>query len=255
MRRLVCVFVLSGVAVLSPAVADGQIGPAHTEAAFFGSDPIDVDGDCHDDVPVLPEPPTGTPRPLGIVLAVNDNVPAARGKALAEALRRLYRPAGIDARVTVRRVRLQGTDVRQLIALTKTLFRGGVPAGSDVVHLITAVDLTSQGQKSNVGLAECIGGIRDRRRAFSVSEISETVRNAQIGPVTNSGDEEARTAAHEIGHLLGARHEDSNCVQGAPAQQPTDTPCTIMFFAAPSSDVFGAVEAAKMRGYVRDYAG
>jgi hypothetical protein len=220
-------------------------------------EPADVDGDCHDDVPADPDPlPSAAAVPVRVLLAVNSNVPAARGKELAVAVARLYRPAGIDMRVTVRRVRIPGADARDLIARTRALVGGQVPKQFDVVHLVTAVDLTSQGQDTSIGLADCIGGIRLPKRAFSVSEISDKVRGITLGPVTGSGDEEARSAAHEIGHLLGARHEHSNCAQGAPtAARPTDSPCTIMFLAAPSSDVFGAVEAAVARGYARRYSG
>lgn len=252
-RRLLALLVAATAIATGPAFAT----PETTSTAVVARvvEPVDVDGDCHDDVPADPELVRGPPLRLSVLLAVNNNVAPARGGEIAAALRRLYAPTGIDVHVVVRRVRIPGPDVRELIAATRDLVGGTVPRGVDVVHLITAVDLTSQGSAANIGLADCIGGIRHPTRAFSVSEMSEDVRGTSLGPITGSGDEEARSAAHEIGHLLGATHQMASCVEGAPTARPTDSPCTIMFLAAPSSDVFGIAESAVIRGYVRRYAG
>lgn len=249
--------VLAGLLLSAACVGAGPAaaGGGATGGAGVGPGPVDVDGDCHDDVPTDPALQPGATPPLSVLLVVDDGIPSARAAEIARAVAALYRPAGVELRVRPRRVSVDGDDARDLIAQVKRAVGGSVPVGFDAVHLITPVDVKSQGEATSIGLAECIGGIRDRRRAFSVSEISPEVRSLTLGPVTGSGDEEARSAAHEIGHLLGARHEHSNCAEGAPAPRPTDSPCTLMFFAAPSSDVFGVLESAVIRGYVQRYAG
>ena len=191
--------------LVAPAALAAGGAPAHVTGHPGPGEPMDVDGDCHDDLPPDVDLPRGPSVRVSVLLAYDDGISRARAGQVAAAITRIYAPAGLTA--------------------------------------------------PSIGLTDCIGGIRDRRRAFSVSEMSPKVRGITLGPVTGSGDEEARSAAHEIGHLLGARHEHANCAEGAPASRTTDSTCTIMFLAAPSSDVLGQVEAAVMRSYARKYAG
>jgi hypothetical protein len=216
---------------------------------------VDVDGDCHDDVPVGVDATGSAPLGFKMLLLVDAGIPTARAAEIARYVSRLYAPLQIKAEIRSRRVDVVGDDVRDLIVQSKRLIGGRPPTGFDVVHLITAVDLQSRGDDSSIGLADCIGGVRIPDRAFSVSEISPFVRTLTLGPVTGSGDEEARSVAHEVGHLLGARHVHANCAQGAPRPKNTDTPCTIMFLAAPSTDNFGVLERGVIRSYVSAYAG
>ncbi len=71
----------------------------------------------------------------------------------------------------------------------------------------------------------------------------------------------AVVAAHEIGHLLGAQHQQSNCLEALPQQalqRPTDGwigPCTVMSPAAlQASETFSTLERSTIRSFVRRYA-
>ena len=120
--------------------------------------------------------------------------------------------------------------------------------------MLTTKDLVMP-QDDVSGYADCIGGIRYPNRAFAVGEAIESP--AAVGPVTFYVDGPAKTAAHEIGHLLGARHEHANCVEGI---QPSDisgldpTPCTVMTnYLDFRSWNFGAIEARIIRGYAQAF--
>lgn len=236
------------VMALPSATASGSSGASALQ-------PVDVDGDCHDDLPGAVDATSTAQLGLRLALLVDDGVSPARVRELTQVVTGIFAAIDVRLSVQVRRVSVSGRDVRDLIAQAKALVGGRPPAGAQVVHLITPVDLMSQGDDSSIGLADCIGGVARPERAFSVSELSEQVRGITLGPVTGSGDEEARSIAHEVGHLLGARHEHANCLEGSPRAAPTDTPCTLMFLAAPSSDAFGSVERAVVRGYLRSVAG
>ena len=245
-----------GLALLAAPAAAAQYGePGTRDVRRLAGEPVDVDGDCNDELPGDLDLPRGASVRISVLLTYDDGITPARARQLGAGITRIYAPAGVNAKVVTRRLPVEGRDARAVIARARSALGGGVPTGFDVVHVLTPVDLTSQGDDSSIGLADCIGGIRDRRRAFSVSEMSPMVRGITLGPVTGSGDEEARSAAHEIGHLLGARHEHANCAEGAPATRTTDSTCTIMFLAAPSSDVLGQLEAGVIRDYARKYAG
>jgi hypothetical protein len=111
--------------------------------------------------------------------------------------------------------------VDRIIRSTKRLFDGERPLGYDVVHTITNKNIyVDRGDTVGLGgTADCIGGIRYPTRAFSVSEGWH-----HDGPLDQAGHENvARLIAHEIGHLLGARHEHANCAEGSDRQR-----CTLM---------------------------
>ena len=131
-----------------------------------------------------------------------------------------------------------------------------------MTHLLTTQDLAYNGDTTLVGYADCIGGLQGRDRAVSVSEVTAKLDDARLlyRYGAGVGDAAANVASHEIGHLLGARHEHADCAAGAPPAAATDpedvaTTCSVMFAAAPTSGAFGIVERAVVRGYVAAYAG
>jgi hypothetical protein len=140
--------------------------------------------------------------------------------------------------------------VDRIMRATKNLFGGRRPSNIDVVHTITDKNIyVEEGDGVGLGgMADCVGGIRYPNRAFAVSE-----GWGHNGPKDRFGHASvAQTAAHEIGHLLGARHEYSNCAEG-----PGISKCTLMFNARLGflrSNVFGSLESAVVRGYAVEYA-
>lgn len=128
---------------------------------------------------------------------------------------------------------------------------GGVrPPGVDVVDVMT--DEFAGGQ------AACIGGIAYPEKAFAVSNVHYTVQ----GTVPVDQVPAGMVAAHEIGHLLGAQHQQANCAEAlpqeinAPAADGWIGPCTLMGPAAlQDSETFSTLERDTIRAYARAYAG
>jgi hypothetical protein len=108
------------------------------------------------------------------------------------------------------------------------------------------------------GQADCIGGIQYPEKAFATGNVHYTVQ----GTVPVDRVPAGMVAAHEIGHLLGAQHNQANCAEALPqeARQPaTDGwvgPCTLMGPAAlQDSETFSTLERNTIRMYVKNYAG
>jgi len=128
---------------------------------------------------------------------------------------------------------------------------GGVrPPGVDVVDVMT--DLFAGGD------ADCIGGIAYAEKAFAVSNVHYTVQGAVPVDQVPAG----MVAAHEIGHLLGAQHQQVSCTEALPQEVATPAtdgwagPCTLMGPAAlQDSETFSTLERNTIRAFVRAYAG
>jgi hypothetical protein len=187
------------------------------------------------------------------VAVLLDGVPSATATKVFATVRKSYAPLAIVLRVvSYRTVSFVGNDAERLIDQAKRVFGGAVPAGTDAVYTITSKDI--KGLNSGVaGLADCIGGVRYRNRAFAVGEV---VRAVHVDPIVFYSEGSARIAAHEIGHLLGAQHEHANCAQGATDFSLADpTPCTLMSnFADVVSRDFGVLESLVVRGHAVNYA-
>ena len=134
-------------------------------------------------------------------------------------------------------------DPDRLMSAVRARFGGERPAGSDVVYI--ASDFFPG------GIADCIGGIRFPERAFALGQVHYTAQGAPVPG--NGGVRMGHIASHEIGHLLGARHEHSNCAQGALAAEPG--PCTVMSPAAlTGSGQWSVLEAAYVRYFVETFS-
>ena len=191
------------------------------------------------------------------VLVLLDGVPRKEATEHLAAVAEVYAPLRIDVAMSFRKLPLvEGTHTRDtdLIQLSKDFLGGERPEGIDVVYTLTTKDLTGSFGNSTAGRADCIGGIKYAHRAFAVGEHDPTVREAP--PISMLDWYSAKIAAHEIGHLLGAAHEYSNCAEGSDSDPLRDLLgiCTLMF-----NDVgliglkFGTLEGAVIRGYAADY--
>lgn len=149
-----------------------------------------------------------------------------------------------------------GTAMNQV----KSILGGKRPAGVDVVHVVTAKDVTLPAYGSApVGVAECAGGVQWDDKAFSISEDQGVDTYSIDAPgVTNVMDSPAEAIAHEIGHLLGGLHEYKSCAEGASPGDATNadpSPCTIMSDVVDLASLrFGTVEGAVVRGYALEFA-
>lgn len=155
---------------------------------------------------------------------------------------------GVRLRVSVRSFPLRQTDGYPYEQVRQAY--GGVrPPGVDVVDVLT--------DGFAGGIAACIGGIAYPEKAFA----SGSIHYAPAGSVAVPTVRGAMVAAHEIGHLLGAQHQQANCVEALPqlAQRPARDgsvgPCTVMSPAAAQiSETFSTPERATIRHFVRTYA-
>ena len=101
----------------------------------------------------------------------------------------------------------------------------------------------------------CIGGVRYPDRAFAVGEARRDP-GVHGGPVAAIAHADAKIAAHEIGHLLGAHHHYANCAEPEVAGDPLDVaPRTLMYNYLEFLDLrFSQLNAAVVRGHAERYA-
>lgn len=167
-----------------------------------------------------------------------------------------YAPLKVDLNVvSYASVSFTGTEGAGIIQQAKDHFGGTRPAGSDLVYVLTAKDITTDGDTGLAGLADCIGGVRFAHHAFAVGE-AQGITPAPVGPFFINVDAHPEVAAHELGHLMGAHHHYANCVEGFLSGDSTDlSPCSLMFnFVDLQSLNFSLLEGATVRGHAVQYA-
>lgn len=128
--------------------------------------------------------------------------------------------------------------------LVKKHYGGRRPDGTDAVYYFSRYWAG--------GFADCIGGIRWPDRAFAIGSTDYATEGIVPAPTVNEGV----IAAHELGHLLGAHHHYSNCVEAAPKGTLAGEPgaCTTMSpLAITASTTFSLMEASFIRHYVQEY--
>jgi reprolysin-like metallo-peptidase family M12B len=211
----------------------------------------------------------GTPDSIGIagvtdsgqivdlaVAVLLDGVDQATGAQIMAKAAESYAPLGINLRVSSwRTVAFAGTEGAEQIQQAKNYYRGERPRGSDLVYVLTNKDITDAGDTGLAGLADCIGGVRFKTRAFAVGEATG-IDPFAIGPFVLEVDAYPEIAAHELGHLMGAHHHYANCAEGLLTGAVNDlSPCTLMFnFVDFQSLNFSQVNGPIVRGHAVNYA-
>ena len=154
-----------------------------------------------------------TPVTLGLRVVL-DGVSAGQADAFVAAARSSYAPLNIALLVSYDSAGFSSSDGGQLINEVKAFYGGSRPAGTHLVYVLTAKNLTDGGAfgDSLAGLADCIGGVAYPQNAFAVGEADPEIA--------------AKVMAHELGHLLGAHHHYANCAEALP--NGGDNVCTLM---------------------------
>lgn len=204
---------------------------------------------------------------LSVLLLLDGTDPVVAQKIMARAAES-YKPLNITLRlVGTKTVTYTSLVSTELIEAAKATMGGVPPKGVDLVGVFTTKEMQAAtgGAGTVVGQADCIGGIRwDDTSFFVVSDIRdiENPTTGQTGTLNSLGlnpnvDATAEVMAHEIGHLIGAHHHYSNCVEGQLTSGGTGdvSPCTLMFPAVNFASLnFAALEGAVVRGHAVKYA-
>lgn len=183
-------------------------------------------------------------------VSVNDAVQLMNRAAIS------YAPLKIDLNVvSYTPVTFTGTEGDALIQQAKNHFGGRRPAGADLVYVLSNKDLTTDGDTSLAGLADCIGGVAFPDRAFAVGENFSSDEAGLLGLVGANRNLTAKVAAHEIGHLMGGHHHYANCAEGILTETDELSPCTLMFNDVGLASLnFSAVNKLVVQGHGQLYA-
>ncbi len=190
-------------------------------------------------------------------LVLVDRFDQPRARALMDRVAKEYASIGLRLALKYRSVSLSGTDSWALLHQARAHLADTKTTGFKLVHVLTGVDLTASDSNGVAGHAICIGGIRHAKYhlALSISEANYRDGRQSFG-MTLSKEGAAFAAAHEIGHVLGARHDHGNCVENAEAAVPAreGAVCTVMDGWALLTQLrFGRVERAVVRGFALHY--
>lgn len=211
-----------------------------------------VERECHYAAEV---PSAEVDVPVGIdVLVLADGVDVAEAEDLFALAARAYRPLLMDLRATIEPVALTATTQHGLLLEAREHVGGAVPEAFDLVYVLT------EEPTADWGSSFCIGGIKDPTLAFATSRPRRKDEAPFLGvPITPFSvfvDDDAVTIAHEIGHLLGATHEQANCAEGV-AYDPL-LPCTVMLTGTldgmPKALRFSSAAAATVVGHAALWA-
>lgn len=204
---------------------------------------------------------------LSVMLLLDGTDAAVAAQLMAKAATS-YAPLNIDLVLSrTKAVTFTSTVSTELIAAAKAEVGGKPPRGIDVVGVFTTKGMQSAtgGAGTVVGQADCIGGIRWDSTSFFVASDIRNIENpttGATGTLNSMGlnpnvDAASEVIAHEIGHLIGAHHHYSNCVEGmlTSGGMGDVSPCTLMFPAVNFASLnFAALEGAVVRGHAVKHA-
>jgi hypothetical protein len=228
---------------------------------------IDVVRECLEAVPENVSVDLGQEVELSVMLLL-DGTDAAVAQQVMERAAASYLPLNVKlALKKTKAVSFTSTLSDELIAAAKQVMGGTPPRGIDLVGVFTNKTMQSAtgGAGTVVGQADCIGGVRwDDTSFFVVSDIRniETPTTGSTGTLNSMGlnpnvDATAEVMAHEIGHLMGAHHHYSNCVEGnlTSAGQSDLSPCTLMHPMVNFASLnFSALSGAVARGHAVNHS-
>lgn len=230
-----------------------------------GHQRIDTAQDCDEYVPEKVKILTGNPGDaISLdIMVLHDGIDKLAAETIVTKAARSYAPLNITFTPTYKKVTFPADPgsapataaVTDLLSAAKGLSGGVRPAKSDVVLVLTNKDIyLSSGDV--VGYSECVGGVRYADRAFAIAEAFD--QQETLSGLNLYMDLPAKTAAHEIGHLLGARHEHANCVEGAGTEAVANREPSVCTLMTPYIDLqsrrFGALESGVIRAHAESYA-
>lgn len=185
-----------------------------------------------------------------------DGVSVARASQIFGTANQAYAPLGLQLVPSYQTVGFSGPDAQGLIDQAKAAFGGSRPGGIDIVYVLTSKDIASgAGGEAVAGMADCIGGVAFGDRAFAVGE-DVAIEPIDILGVSLLRDLGAKTAAHELGHLLGAHHHYANCIEPLVAAlvAARGEPCSLMFNDLTFQNLrFGTLNSLIVRGHAQRY--
>ena len=232
--------------------------------------PVDIVRECLEAIPdqiAIPVLDAGQMVELSVMLLLDGTDEAVAKQVMARAAES-YKPLNIKLVLAkTKTVTFTSLVSEELIASAKATVGGKPPRGIDLVGVFTTKEMQAAtgGAGTVVGQADCIGGVRwDDTSFFVVSDIRniENPTTGETGTLNSLGlnpnvDATAEVLAHEMGHLMGAHHHYSNCVEGnLSSAGPTDvSPCTLMFPMVNFASLnFAALEGGTVRGHAVKYA-
>ena len=258
--RVVVAFVLA-VGLFAPSAGARTRGEAR---GVLPHHRVDRAEDCDNKVPAaFALRPTGNGQPIALdILILHDGIEKPAAEAIVTSSQTSFSPLNVKLVPTYKKVTLSPAEAPatagagNVIAAAKLAVGGARPTGIDVVHVLTTKDITLGDDRDAVGYADCIGGVRYPGRAFSASEA--VIPSEGVGPLNFYIEAAAETLSHEVGHLLGARHEHSNCAEGIGLQDASNrepSACTVMInYVDLQSLNFGTPEALVVRAHAETYA-
>lgn len=194
--------------------------------------------------------PGDTPLDLSVAILL-DGVSISDGQKTLQAAQAAFTRLNVRVAASFDAIQTGSNAAEDLIAAARAHFGGARPSGADVVYLLTNKDIDDSGV---AGLADCIGGIRFADRAFAIGEFNFD-DGTQLGPVTLQDQLAGKVMAHEIGHLLGGHHHQSNCSESAALGTENDG-CTLMINdVGLSSLVFSTLNGGINRGLIGAFGG
>ena len=202
-----------------------------------------------------------TPATIDLLVLI-DRVPDAFDvEAIIDTAAVAYQEIGLPVSATFEHREFVGQDTTSLMKQLRESIVGTGAERYDAVLLETGVDITNPTGTNIAGYANCLGGVRfrDQLQSYAVAEVGYGARSMPGASADAQLQSDALIAAHEVGHLFGARHEHGKCAEhldlaGAAAGH-RQRPCTIMGeMMSLGASGFGVLEAAVIRGHARHYA-